>query len=375
MISIQPLLEKFWDPAIWLPPNITWADLKSHDQVGYTNHNDLLLTLPLAILVLAIRYGFETFCFTPLGLALGIKGNKVKKAVDNEILEKAFKHVKTKHKDIAGLAKQLDWSERQVERWMRTRRQQERPSTLAKFAETGWRFTYYAYSFSFALYVLWDKPWLWNTDLCWENYPHQVVPVGVWWICMTTAAFYWSLMISQFCDVQRKDFWQMFAHHVFTLSLLSISWVCNFHRIGTLIILIHDFVDIFLELAKMLKYAKYQGLCHVVFAMFTIAWLTTRTGIFPFVIIYSSAIRAPVIANTPMFPAFYIFNVLLFSLLGLHIFWTYLILKVAKSALSAGAAGDVRSSSSDLSDTSDHSGMLSGDHFTPSPKKSLEDKE
>lgn len=36
---------------------------------------------------------------------------------------------------ISGLAKQLDWSERQVERWLRLRRSQDKPSTLTKFCE------------------------------------------------------------------------------------------------------------------------------------------------------------------------------------------------------------------------------------------------
>lgn len=36
---------------------------------------------------------------------------------------------------ILALAKQLDWSERQVERWLRLRRSQDKPSTLTKFCE------------------------------------------------------------------------------------------------------------------------------------------------------------------------------------------------------------------------------------------------
>lgn len=59
MVSIQTLLDKFWDPDIWLPPNITWADLQSSDQIEYTNHKDLLYPIPMALLVFVIRYCFE----------------------------------------------------------------------------------------------------------------------------------------------------------------------------------------------------------------------------------------------------------------------------------------------------------------------------
>lgn len=85
------------------------------------------------------------FCFlicrywlTPIGMSLGIKNKKVKKAPYNEVLEKAHQSKeKLKHKQITGLAKQLDWPERKVERWLRVRRSQDKPTTLVKFCENG----------------------------------------------------------------------------------------------------------------------------------------------------------------------------------------------------------------------------------------------
>lgn len=46
------------------------------------------------------------------------------------------------HSQITALAKQLDWSERQVERWLRLRRSQDRPSTLTKFCENRYFFIF-----------------------------------------------------------------------------------------------------------------------------------------------------------------------------------------------------------------------------------------
>lgn len=39
----------------------------------------------------------------------------------------------------------------------------------------------------------------------------------------------------------------MFIHHLVTVALLSFSWACNLHRVGALVLLIHDFADIPLE--------------------------------------------------------------------------------------------------------------------------------
>lgn len=128
---------------------------------------------------------------------------------------------------------------------------------------------------------------------------------------MISMAFYWALSFSQFFDVKRKDFWQMFIHHIATISLMSFSWIGNLTRIGSLVLFVHDSADILLEVrlfegtndcsmtatflfmpiinsqaAKMAKYANYQKLCDCIFVMFTILWIVTRMGVYPFWIIY-----------------------------------------------------------------------------------------
>lgn len=68
-------------------------------------------------------------------------------------------------------------------------------------------------------------------------------------------------------------------------------------------------------------------------------------------IVFSTSIEAPKVL--PMFPAYYIFNSLLLILLGLHIFWTYLILKMVYGALYGDhVQGDIRSDSSNFSEDS-----------------------
>lgn len=161
----------------------------------------------------------------------------------------------------------------------------------------------------------------------------QSVDSEIWSYYMFSMSFYWSLVVSQFFDIKRKDFWQMFVHHIITLLLLSLSWICNLHRVGSLVLVIHDCADIFLEAAKVTKYANYQKLCDGIFAIFTIIWIITRMGFYPRVI-YSTSIEAPRIL--PMFPAYYIFNSMLLLLLCLHVAWTYMILKIAHNSLKSG---------------------------------------
>ena len=47
---------------------------------------------------------------------------------------------------------------------------------------------------------------------------------------MLEMAFYWSLFFTQFSDVKRKDFMEMFIHHLATLALLTLSWTMQMFR-------------------------------------------------------------------------------------------------------------------------------------------------
>jgi len=167
-----------------------------------------------------------------------------------------------------------------------------------------WKFLFYGGNLLFGIYVLWDKPWFWDINYCWYDFPHHSVTPDIWWYYMLGSSFYWSLMFSQFVDRQRKDFWQMFLHHCTTIALLGFSWTCNFTRIGTLVLILHDSADAFLEVrrqliglasepqlngnplisfqvAKMSKYANLDRICDILFGLFTIVWIITRLGIYP----------------------------------------------------------------------------------------------
>jgi len=355
----------FWNEDIWLPPNVTWSDLETSmnpkEGVRVARFADLWYPVPAAFIVIAIRYVFERCVFRPIGVHLGLREGKRRKANTNDILETTY--AKSKIVDptsLQGLSDQLGMTTRQIERWFRVRRLQNKPTTLDKFAETGWRCFYYTTVFLYGVLILWNKPWLWDIKYCWYNYPHHSIDRDVWYYYMVELSFYWALCISQFIDVKRKDFWEMFIHHLTTIALMAFSWTCNLTRVGTLVLGIHDCADIFLEAAKMCKYTNYQKLCDLLFACFALTWVVTRLGVYPTWILYSTTIEAPQIVE--MFPAYYIFNGLLSILLVLHVIWTYFILKIIYKAMYSGKMGtdgvqDQRSDSDEyfekLSDTED----------------------
>lgn len=142
--------------------------------------------------------------------------------------------------------------------------------------------------------------------------------------------------------MKRKDFKEQVIHHVATLTLLSFSWISNYIRIGTLVMAVHDSSDILLEGGKLFNYAKWEKTAHVMFVVFTAAFMVTRLVIFPFWLIHCTWVY-PLERFDPFF-GYYFFNIMLMVLQILHIYWAFLISRMAyKFIFNKQLEGDVRS--------------------------------
>lgn len=349
LITYHKFNKIFWSESVWLPPNTTWDTYRNRENgVNYAQFNDLYYSIITAFFFLCVRYVLEKYLFTPCGIYLGIRQTKLKSNSFQNSNQKAtfYKIFKTNgkidNKELKGLSKKFDIDERKLSRWLRWKKFQKKHTLLSKFTESAWRCTFYLFAFSYGLWALFDKPWTYDSIFCFLNYPHHSVSNEIWWYYNFELGFYLSLIISQFFDVHRKDFWQMFIHHIITVCLLCFSWACNFHRVGTLVLIIHDFADIPLEGSKMTNYLKKPQLANVIFTFFTFCWIYSRIGLLPYrVIIYSTYYGLSCIE---MFPAYYIFNSLLIALQILHIIWTWLILKIAYNAIFKDGLKDLRES-------------------------------
>jgi len=331
----------FWKEEIWLPPNSTWSDIEHEDKAQFGH---LAFPLPLAFLMMVARFFLDKFFYRPVGRALGIRDKKKSPPTPNAVLEAAFQ---CGHKDYNRLISNTGLSDRQIHVWMRLRNLSSKPSSLDKFSESFWRWTFYFLAHIGASATILWKPWVWNTYDCWYNYPNHQIETDVWWYYMLEMAFYWSLFFTQFSDVKRKDFAEMFVHHLATLALLTLSWTTQMHRIGSLVLLVHDFADHWMELAKMAKYAGLGTVCDLSFVIFMFMW-TLRLGIFPSWIIYTTTVEAAHLIQ--MTPFYYICNSLFSILLVLHIIWFYYIVKIAYKTLATGVTEDSRSDSESADD-------------------------
>ncbi|XP_048352544.1 ceramide synthase 4 [Sphaerodactylus townsendi] len=248
--------------------------------------------------------------------------------------------------ELTGLAKQCDLQPRQVERWFRYRLNQDRPSLTKKFCESCWRTAFYITSFTTGLAVLYDKSWFWDHRECWTGYPQQPLVPSIFAYYMLQLSFYFSLVITLPFDVKRKDFKEQIVHHAATIFLISFSYCANYIRIGTLVMIIHDTSDIFLEPTKMFNYLKWHRICDALFITFTVVFLVTRLVILPYKVLYNTYYHSMEIFQ-PFF-GYYFMNALLMILQLLHVFWSYLIIHMLLRFLACGTMEkDLRSDSED----------------------------
>lgn len=342
---MESVLDRWlWRQEYWLPPGVSWEDMKETEEVRYPKPRDLLLAIPCALIFTGVRFVFEKYVALPLSRRLGIREKSRTKAEPNKVLEN-FYSTQSKYPteaEACSLSKQSDLRTRQVHRWFRVRRNQDRSSLTKKFCEANWRFVFYVFSFFFGLALLHDKPWFWDQKEFWTGFPHQPLIPSLYWYYILELGFYSSLLLTVSFDVKRKDLKEQVVHHFATIFLIVFSYAANYIRAGTFVMVLHDASDCILEPAKMFNYTKYKKVCDVLFVIFAAVFIITRLVLLPFRVIYSTYYQSMELFQ-PFF-GYYFFNVLLMILQLLHVFWAYLILRVAYRLTAVGTVEqDLRS--------------------------------
>lgn len=345
---VHHLRSIFWSEYFWLPPEqfgITWKTFEQKSNgIKYVQFNDIYYALYTAMFIFIIRFMLERYLFKPVGIKFGIIDYTLKPPKLNALFEQVYLSKQDlKSSTIERLARKTDMDVKDVLKWFEKRKLVDKPTTIVRFSESAWRCSFYTFTFIYGLWALYDKPWTYDSAYFFADYPHHSITPEIWWYYNIELGYYISSIITQFYDVHLSDFWALFTHHVATVLLLCFSWACNFHRIGSLVMIIHDIADIPLEAAKMVRNLRFSKLSSLASIIFVICWIVTRLYLLPTRVIYYVAFYVPSIyPERSAFPAYYIFNSLLCLLQVLHLFWTYLIACAVYNAVFARSFRDLR---------------------------------
>ena len=227
----------------------------------------------------------------------------------------------------------------------------------AKFKESLYKMLVQV-AFTVAIFSHRHKPWFGDPKLCYSECVSlpcvdQVTTVSERFIYRLEGAFYFQAIFTLFLwETKRHDRWQIFAHHVATVILIGYSYYLNLLHIGILVLACHEMNDIFLEMAKMARYAALpEWTSTTAFIAFAASWFVTRLYVFGFVVIRSTWFdtRARAVEVGDMLglgravdiePHLSTLNGLLIFLYVLHVYWSYLIVQIIIKALTPGGKLD-----------------------------------
>lgn len=175
---------------------------------------------------------------------------------------------------------------------------------------------------------------------------------------------------------RRKDAVAMFSHHIYTVVLIGLSWITVNHRIGIVVLFLHDLPDILIDLAKCIKYQEHYvkksytkgtyniaqifGIC--TFALFFFALLFCRIIWYLQAILYliydaEWCMKSNFLSEFGVLESSFDYRphgnswqvvliILLLLLYPLHLFWLSLVLRMIPRILSQ-QYDDIRSSEGD----------------------------
>eukprot|EP01028_Stygiella_incarcerata_P013060 TRINITY_DN8111_c0_g1_i2.p1 TRINITY_DN8111_c0_g1~~TRINITY_DN8111_c0_g1_i2.p1 ORF type:complete len:313 (+),score=63.39 TRINITY_DN8111_c0_g1_i2:239-1177(+) len=219
------------------------------------------------------------------------------------------------------------------------------PSEASMLKECVFYSVYYTTALAYGLGVHLSGEWsiFGNPSAMFKNYPAQpFFPYVRLYFLMELAFYVHALFYTVRFDARRSDWNQFIIHHVSTILVTGCAYYFRQHRASVMILILHNVSDIFLYSAKVSKYLGYAGLTDVLFLLFAVSFLMCRLIGLTHFVIYFTAIEADFLAFR------HTQNMLFTILIGLHVFWFGLIIKVArKKFVSGGTVEDLREESTD----------------------------
>jgi hypothetical protein len=162
-----------------------------------------------------------------------------------------------------------------------------------KFCECAWQVLWYSAAFGFGCYIVCRSSFWFGAlggrpdwrDQIWLQTPQALHSAPIKSYYLLQLAFWVHMIVITAVEEWRADFAMMMIHHFVTVWLVCTSYAMNYVRIGILILVCHDCADIYLPLAKALRYLRANPLDDVAFAVFALAWIPTRHFLMPSIVL------------------------------------------------------------------------------------------
>lgn len=104
-------------------------------------------------------------------------------------------------------------------------------------------------SFANEFQVIWTKQsYFANMDHLWIDWPQRDIDGLTKFYILTQLSYWIQQVISVNVEARRKDYWLNVAHHFITITLILVSYVYHHTRVGVLILVMMDAIEILFPL-------------------------------------------------------------------------------------------------------------------------------
>uniref|UniRef100_A0A8C5QLJ3 Ceramide synthase 1 n=1 Tax=Leptobrachium leishanense TaxID=445787 RepID=A0A8C5QLJ3_9ANUR len=216
------------------------------------------------------------------------------------------------------------------------------PKEANKCPESAWKLFFYSFSWSYSIYLLFFTEYTFFQDPSsvfhgWTS--GMEVPGNIAVAYLIQSSFYaHSIYATIYMDAWRKDSIVMMLHHLVTFALITFSYAFRYHNVGILVFFLHDVNDVQLEFTKLNVYFKMRGgkyhrvndvISDIGCVVFSVSWFWFRLYWFPQKVLFATCYSS--LEIVPNIPFYLFFNVLLFALTAMNIYWfMYIVIFVGK---------------------------------------------
>ncbi|XP_072377637.1 ceramide synthase 5-like isoform X2 [Diabrotica undecimpunctata] len=140
--------------------------LQIEDQQSNKYH-PIVLSVAVAIPFLLVKFVISEFVVKKIAIHFGLnKGNDRRKS-----------------------SKSLSYERTLIENERKKSSSQNKYSNFDKFCESGDKFVWYIFIWTYGLIMHWNKPWLWDIESCWRDFGNSIA-LDVWYYGIFLTAYY-----------------------------------------------------------------------------------------------------------------------------------------------------------------------------------------
>ena len=99
-----------------------------------------------------------------------------------------------------------------------------------------------------------DSPWWFDSSYFWRDYPHYDYSKSFKYYYLLQFAYWLQQIFVLQIEAPRKDYQELVLHHINTLLMVSLSYLCNYIRAGNAVFVCMDLPDAILAVSHALSY-------------------------------------------------------------------------------------------------------------------------